>query len=217
MEYEFSWDGAVAVVSVRNFATKQGHTPQLPRSIPGDSARPSPSPNPNPREDIKSATPHEPKAPEKPQRPKPRTLKPAVREIWPECAKTALQVSGNRWEKLTEDRLTSMSARLAEYPSRPPEILVHAILGAWSYWRSSNKDGSMTKHCVPETIYGPKKFAKYLERYENDQRNLAAAHHSSGQVDLEQSPLAAQTLDLVRNPAWMDLPPVKPLPGRAKP
>lgn len=59
-----------------------------------------------------------------------------------------------------------MAARLREQPQQPPEILVHAIHGAWSYFSAFTTGGfSPLANLVPETLYRASHFTKYLEAY----------------------------------------------------
>lgn len=96
--------------------------------------------------------------------------KASVGKIWPECQKAALEVGGPRWDSLSTARVRFMAARLQERPKASPEILVHAIRGAVSYWQSTipEKLQEMLAGLKPERVYIPKNFEKYLEHYDGN-------------------------------------------------
>lgn len=93
-------------------------------------------------------------------------LRASIRAVWPRCQAAASR-HGRRWGKLTESRVVSLAARLKDF-GPDPEVLVRAIDGAVAYWRSSApKDADHTRHLVPETVYRPSTFPKYLEATED--------------------------------------------------
>lgn len=89
---------------------------------------------------------------------------PKVRRIWPLCQAIANR-HGKSWMKLSEAREKLMSARLAEYPDSPVDILWQAISGAVTYWSRVRGDFDITGNLVPETVYAKSNFTKYLEAY----------------------------------------------------
>lgn len=90
-----------------------------------------------------------------------------VRNVWPKV-QAAAQQYGREWKVLTPKRMTSMIARLREHPSCTEDILWQAVHGAMAYWRrqgSGHGEFNAVANLVPETLYRPANFEKYLEAY----------------------------------------------------
>lgn len=96
--------------------------------------------------------------------PNPKTAA-AAKATWPVCVAAALQY-GKVWKTLSPSRERLLEARLRDAPESDPAILWQAIHGAMTYWRQRHSDGfDPIANLVPETIYRPSQFTKYLEHY----------------------------------------------------
>lgn len=90
----------------------------------------------------------------------------SVREAWPRCQAVAAQY-GKTWRALSANRRVLLAARLRELgPEGSPDALWQAIHGAVAYWKGLRQsEFDPYANLVPETIYRPSQFTKYLEHY----------------------------------------------------
>ena len=86
-----------------------------------------------------------------------------ARLAWPDAARAAAKY-GKRWSpKPSDRRIVLMAARLRDFPSANPDVLVRAVHGAVKSW---NRDEvAIAKWLRPETVYRRSNFEKYIEAY----------------------------------------------------
>ena len=94
---------------------------------------------------------------------RPDTRPADARRVWPDAARAAAKY-GKRWSpKPSDRRIVLMAARLREFPTANPDVLVRAVHGAVKSW---NRDEvAIAKWLRPETVYRRSNFEKYIEAY----------------------------------------------------
>ena len=91
----------------------------------------------------------------------PETRAAAVAREWSACV-SAAATYGKRWSpQPSARRVTMLVARLRDFPSANPDVLVRAIHGAVRSWNRDEE--SIAKWLRPETVYRRANFEKYIE------------------------------------------------------
>lgn len=171
-EYALEERDGIYRVQIRNFARKQGFTPQ-PHAGPRGAPTPSESDSESESESEVKNPPNPPRAggtePAGSARERPQVSgrMADVRRVWPRVAEAfASYPWGRAPQKLTATRERMMSARLREHAGEPPEILVEAVHGYVALHRAAFEQPGQwdpRSNFMPETVYRPSNFTKYLE------------------------------------------------------
>lgn len=86
-----------------------------------------------------------------------------ARLAWPDAVRAAAKY-GKRWSpKPSDKRVVMMAARLREFPTAAPDVLVRAVHGAVRSWNRDEE--AIAKWLRPETVYRRSNFEKYVEAY----------------------------------------------------
>lgn len=101
-----------------------------------------------------------------------------ARLAWPDAARAAAKY-GKRWSpKPSDRRVVMMAARLRDFPSADPDVLVRAVHGAVKSW---NRDEvAIAKWLRPETVYRRSNFEKYIEAYNEPELPATQRGQQSG-------------------------------------